>query len=164
MNIFRMNKKLSVSQFVTQSGLIAAFYVALSLLSEAFGLSAGPVQFRLSEVLTVLPIFTYAAIPGLFVGCVISNLLSGCVILDVVFGSIVTLVAAILTYMLRKFKILPLLPPIVLNAFIIPIIFKYCYMLNDAYYYMVLTVGLGEIVTCGVLGFLLRKALSKFER
>ena len=96
-----INEK-SNAQKITMAGIIAAIYVVLTFVAQAFGLASGAIQFRLSEVLTILPMFTAAAIPGLTVGCVLANILTGCAIWDVVFGSFATLLGAIGTHLLRK--------------------------------------------------------------
>ena len=74
--------------FITQAAAIAALYTVLTLTAGAFGLANGAIQLRISEALTILPFFTPAAIPGLFIGCVVSNILTGCVIWDIIFGSL----------------------------------------------------------------------------
>ena len=86
---------------VSQAAVIAALYVVLTFVSALMGLASGVIQVRLSEALTVLPAFTPAAIPGVFIGCLLSNLLGGATMLDVVFGSLTTLAAALLTRKLR---------------------------------------------------------------
>ena len=90
------------TNFITRAGLIAAMYVALTFVAQIFGLASGAIQFRLSEALTILPMFTSAAIPGLAVGCILANVLTGCAMWDVVFGSLATLLGAVGTYYLRK--------------------------------------------------------------
>ena len=75
------NKKVL---FITQGAVIAAIYVVLTYIVSLLGLTNGVIQVRLSEALTILPVFTPAAIPGLVVGCVISNILTGAVIWDVI--------------------------------------------------------------------------------
>ena len=80
-------KKQSV-RYLVHSAAIAALYVVLTYISSLFGMANGAVQLRLSEALTILPIFTPAAVPGLFVGCIIANIISGCAIWDIIFGSI----------------------------------------------------------------------------
>ena len=90
----------STAQTVAFGGIIAALYVALTYLANLLGLASGAIQVRFSEALTILPVFTPAAIPGLFVGCVLSNILTGCMPLDVLFGSIATLLGAVGTYFL----------------------------------------------------------------
>ena len=147
--------------FVSQGAIIAALYVVLTMLANALGLANYPVQLRFSEALTVLPLFTGAAIPGLFVGCLISNILSGAVIWDVIFGSLATLIGAIGTYLLRRYKLLPLLPPIISNTLIVPFVLAYGYGIEGTIPFFMLTVGLGEVISCGVLGYLLMLVLRK---
>lgn len=108
-----MKKKGMSVKFITQAAVIAAIYVVLVVIFNY--ISFGPVQFRIAEALTILPYFTPAAIPGLFVGCIIANILGGAIVWDVVFGSIATLIGAIGTYLLRKHKWLAPVPPIVAN-------------------------------------------------
>ena len=93
------NKK---TLFITQSAMIAALYVAATYAANLLGLASGAVQLRISEALTVLPAFTFAAVPGLFIGCAAANLLTGCALWDVVFGSAATLIAAFGTYKFGK--------------------------------------------------------------
>ena len=147
--------------FVSQGAIIAALYVVLTMLANALGLANYPVQLRFSEALTVLPLFTGAAIPGLFVGCLISNILSGAVIWDVIFGSLATLIGAIGTYLLRRYKLLPLLPPIISNTLIVPFVLAYGYGIEGTIPFFMLTVGLGAAISCGVLGYLLMLVLRK---
>ncbi len=147
--------------FLAQGALIAALYVVITLYVNTFNLANGAIQLRLSEALTVLPVFTPAAIPGLFIGCLLSNTLTGCVIWDIVFGSIATLIGSIGTYFLRKSKFIFTLPPVVANMFIVPLVLKYAYGLSDAYWYLVLTVGIGEVLSVCVAGFVLKNALEK---
>ena len=153
-------KKRSVL-YLAQGAMIAAMYVALTMLSNAFGLASGVIQVRISEALTILPYFTPAAIPGLFVGCLISNILAGGVIWDVIFGSLATLIGAVVTYLLRKVKWLAPVPPIVSNMLIVPFVLRYAYGMQDALWFMALTVGAGEVISAGVLGILLLLALEK---
>lgn len=148
---------------VTQAALIAALYVALTYLANAFGLASGAIQLRLSEALTILPFFTPSAVPGLFIGCVISNLLTGCAIWDVIFGSIATLLGAIFTYLLRKHKFLAPIPPIVANTLIVPFVIAFVYGSEHSIPFLMITVGIGEILSCGVLGMLLLLALDKHK-
>ena len=148
---------------MAHSAIIAALYVVLTYLANALGLASGAIQIRFSESLTILPVFTSAAIPGLFIGCFISNLLSGCVIWDVIFGSIATLIGALCTYLLRKYKKLACIPPILSNTIIIPFVLKYAYGLPAGLGYFILTIGVGEIVSCGILGTALLLYLQKYE-
>ncbi|MBE6992804.1 MAG: QueT transporter family protein [Ruminococcaceae bacterium] len=153
-----MNNK---TRFLTYGSVIAALYVALTLLANALGLASGVIQVRLSEALTILPMFTPAAVPGLFVGCVLANLLTGCAPWDVVFGSLATLIGALGTWKLAKNKWIAPLFPILSNAIIVPFVLQYVYAFEGSYRYFFITVGLGEIVSCGVLGLLLYNALIK---
>ena len=132
------------------------------MLSNLFGLANGAVQLRLSEALTILPAFTASAIPGLSVGCLLSNLLTGCAPWDVVFGTVATLIGAIGTRFIgRNNKFLAAIPPILSNAIIIPFVLQKVYGVEDGFWYLFATVGLGEILSCGVLGCLLYTVLKK---
>ena len=149
-------------RFITYSAIIAALYVILTGLSAVLHLASGPIQIRLAEALTVLPVFTPTAIPGLFLGCVLANFLTGSLIWDVVFGSLATLIGAIGTYFLRKkSKYLAVLPPIASNMLIVPAVLQYVYGEEQVYWILMLTVGVGEILSAGVCGLILHKTLSK---
>ena len=151
--------------FLTLSAMIAALYVVLTLLASALGLSSYAVQVRFSEALCILPCFTTAAIPGLFFGCLIANLFTG-TIWDIILGSLATLIGAIGTYLLRKNRWLATLPPIIANALIIPFVILLAGDLPFSYpvfWGMVGTVGLGEMISCGVLGLLLYQVLNKYK-
>ncbi len=154
------NKKVL---FLTQAAMIGALYVILTHLAALLGLSSGAIQVRISEALTILPAFTPAAIPGLFIGCILANATTGCHIYDILFGSIATLIGAIGTYALRnhKLKFLMPLPPILANMLIVPFILQYVHSAPESLPFLVLTVGIGEIITCGVLGMLLYVPLHK---
>ncbi len=154
-------KRKNKARGIAVAAIIAACYVVLTLISSAFGLSAGGIQVRFSETLTVLPVFTPYAIPGLFVGCLVANTLTGCAIWDILFGSLTTLAAAFFTYILRKYKIISLIPPIIFNSIVIPLILINVYSANGAFLYFSLTVFIGQFISCGILGTLLRKSLNK---
>lgn len=150
-------------KLICQGGIIAALYLALTLLANALGLANYAVQVRFSESLTILPYFTPAAVPGLFVGCLLSNILTGCALPDIIFGSLATLIGAVSTYMLRnKSKWLAPLPAIVSNAIIVPFVLLYAYGIEPLWFSFV-TVTAGEIISCGVLGMLLLNALRKYD-
>ncbi len=155
-----MKKKNGV-RFTVQAAAIAALYVVLTFVSAALGLSSGVIQLRLSEALCVLPVFFPAAVPGLFVGCIIANFLTGSIFIDVIFGSLATLIGAIGTRLLKKNKILCLAPPIISNTLIIPFVLAFAYNFDGSIFYFMLTVGLGEVLSCGVLGYFLSSALKK---
>lgn len=157
------------TQHLVQGALIAAIYTVLTLLAAAANLAYGPVQFRFSEALTILPIFTPAAVPGLAIGCLLSNIWSGYGAADMVFGTLATLLAAIVTRMVRniRFKDIPYLapfPPVLFNgiivgleiAFLSPGGFVWATFVSTA-----LSVGAGELVICYVLGLPLASALEK---
>ena len=147
--------KNSTARKVAFGGLIAALYVALTYIANLFGLASGAIQVRVSEALTILPVFTPAAIPGLTVGCIIANIVTGCLPWDVVFGSLATLIGAIGTRLLRKNPYIAWIPPVVSNMAIVPIVLQKVYSVPDSWWYLVLTVGAGEVISCGVLGLLL---------
>ena len=151
------------TQFITMAGVIAAAYVVLTFIAQTVGLASGAIQFRLSEVLTILPMFTTAAIPGLAVGCVLANILTGCALWDVVFGSIATLFGALGTHLLKKTEnpYLGCLPPIISNMLIVPAVLMKVYGAPESYWYLMLTVGIGEVVCCGVLGVIFYKVIKK---
>ena len=148
---------------VTVAAVTAALYVALTYLASLVGLSSGVIQFRLSEMLCILPAFLPAAIPGLFIGCILANLLTGAVVWDIVFGSLATLIGAIGAYLLRHRKYLITLPTIISNTVIVPFVLIYAYGMETiaSYPFFALTVAVGEIVCAGVLGTLLYFALQK---
>ena len=157
----KMRKNKS-TKFITQAGIIAALYLVLTYVANLMGLASGAIQVRLSEVLTILPVFTWAAVPGLAIGCLIANLLTGCAIWDVVMGSIATLIGAVGTrYLGRKNKWLAPIPPILANAIIVPFVLQYAYGVEDAYWFLFATVGLGEVISCGILGMIFFNKLSK---
>ncbi len=126
---------------LVRAGLIAGLYVALSLLT--FPVASGAIQFRLSEALTILPLFFVEAIPALFVGCILSNLITGCFLLDVILGSVITLVASICTYfwgkLVKKSALRIILGgffPVVLNAIFLPLIWFFAYGAIEYVYYL----------------------------
>lgn len=153
-----MNKK---TIYICQAAMIAAIYVVLTIFINAFGLANGAIQVRISEALCILPIFTPAAIPGLFVGCLLANTITGAVIFDVIFGSIATLIGAIGTYYLRNTKFVFTLPPVIANTIVVPLVLKYAYGLGDAYLYLVVTILIGEVLSICLLGMVLKAALWK---
>ena len=149
--------------FLTQAAMIAALYVVLTFISNAFGLASGAIQVRISEALTIFPYFTPSAVPGLFAGCLISNLLTGAALPDVIFGSIATLLGAVGTRALRKWKWLAPIAPIVSNTLIVPLILTYVYEIPGGLPYLMLTVGIGEIISCGIFGLFLLSVLQKYQ-
>lgn len=145
---------------ITQGAAIAALYVVLTLVFAP--ISFGPVQVRVAEALCILPMFTPAAVPGLFIGCLIANMIGGGIILDVIFGSLATLIGAVLGYMLRSNRWLVPVPAVIANALIVPFVLVYGYGVTDvALPVLMLQILLGEIAGCYVLGELLGAALLK---
>lgn len=167
------NKKVL---FVVQAAVIAAVYVVLTYFISAFNLASGAIQVRVSEALCVLPFFTPAAIPGLFLGCLLSNLLTGCIVWDVIFGSLATLLGALGTWLISgrpglkkdnaagRSRWLAPLPPILANTLIVPFVLYYAYRFPGSIPYFMLTVGIGEIISCGILGLLLLNVLNKYKK
>lgn len=145
---------------LTQAAIIVALYIVLTFLANAFGLANYAVQVRFSESLTILPYFTKTAIPGLFIGCLLSNILTGCAIPDIIFGSLATLIGAIVTYALRRYKWTASIGPILSNALIVPFVLLYAYGIQPLWFSFI-TVIIGEIISCGVLGMLLLFTLEK---
>ena len=147
------------TKMMAQGAVIAAVYVVLTL---AFApISFGAVQFRISEALCILPFFTVAAVPGVSIGCLLANILAGAALPDIIFGTLATLIGAIISYRLRSVsKWLVCVSPILANAIIIPFVLKFAYGMTDLIPYMMLTVGIGEVLAVGVLGNLLMLALE----
>lgn len=155
------NKDSNKVLLLVQAAMIAALYIVLTFIANALGLASQAIQVRFSEALTILPYFTPAAIPGLFVGCLLSNILTGCALPDIIFGSLATLIGALLTRKLRKHKWMAPVPPIVANAIIVPLVLLYAYGVKPLWLSFI-TVTAGEIISCGVLGMLLLFALQKY--
>jgi uncharacterized membrane protein len=173
-----MQKQNRTVYFLCQSALIAAAYAVLTLAAAALGWAYGPIQFRFSEALTILPALTPAAVPGLAVGCFLSNLGSPLGPVDWIFGTLATLLAALWSRSLRHIKVrgipvLAPLPPVICNAVIIGLEIA---CLGDSGFSMsgfsmaaflpnALYVGLGELVICYGLGlpllYILEHALQK---
>ena len=155
--------------------------MSLTLLSGLFGLSSGAIQVRISEALCVLPVFVPWSAVGLWIGCIIANALTNAVPWDIVFGSLATLLGALGALLLGTFarrardagrrkasvllKILVPLPTVLSNAAIVPLVLMYAYGVTDmGYWLLVLTVGLGEIISAWVIGLLLLFLLEKNQK
>ena len=145
--------------FLVQAAMIGAIYVVLTV---AFApISFGEVQIRFSEALTLLPFFTPAAVPGLFVGCLLANILGGAILPDIIFGSLATLIGAVGTYLLRKkSRYLAPIPPIAANTIIVPFVLHFGYGVNLPIPLMMLTVGAGEVISAGIIGLILLNVLN----
>lgn len=148
--------------FMCQAAMIAAIYIVITVIGGA--LSFGEIQIRFAEALTILPVFTPAAVPGLFIGCILANILGGAILPDIIFGSLATLIGACFTWTLRnKSRYLAPLPPIIANAVIVPFILRFGYQVPLPVPFMMLTVGIGEVISCGALGLILYAALNKYR-
>lgn len=155
---------------LVEASVIAAIYAALTV--AIYPLSYGAVQFRFSEALTVLPVFTPAAIPGLTIGCFIANITGPYSWIDAVFGTLATLLASLCTYFARniRFRGVPLLSfffPVLFNAVIIGLEINLFFLPEgESFTFMgflvsALWVGVGELVVCYLLGTPLFAAISK---
>ncbi len=159
-----MNQK---TRFLATAAMIAAMYVALSWISQLLGLCSGAIQCRISEALCVLPVFTFAAVPGVTVGCLITNLLFGSGNpFDILFGTLATLIGVLIAYAIRKLPYLASIPTILSNAIIIPavLILFFPEMNWSMYPLLFVQIGLGEVIACGVLGTLLVWYLDKHPK
>lgn len=147
------------TKFLVQAALLAAIYSALTIVLGSFGY--GPIQFRIAEALTVLPAVMPSAIPGLFIGCILANWFGGFGMIDIIFGSLATLLAGFSTYLLRKYRFLFPLPPVIFNAIIVG---AYVYILYDNSFSMALTmffIGISEFIICYTLGLPLISFIKK---
>ena len=166
--------KTSNTTFITQAAMIAALYVALCMVFAP--ISYGEVQLRVAEALTILPVFTPAAIPGLAIGCFIANLTGGGILPDMIFGTAATLIGAVGTRLLKKKPALAWIPPVISNMIIVPLVLIHVYQVPDVsvtlpftqttlsgsgFLPLMLTVGIGEIISCGILGLLVYKAAKR---
>jgi uncharacterized membrane protein len=162
--------KKSATFFLARTAIITALYVALSLL--VMPLSFGFIQVRISEGLTLLALIMPESIPGLYLGCIISNLVGGCAPLDIIFGSLVTLVAAVLTFLSGKIikktwlKILVGgIFPVLLNALFLPLIWYYCYgKLEFIYIVQAGIIFLGQALAVYLVGTPLYLVVKKYNR
>ena len=154
-------KSVKSAYFIAQAAMIAALYVVLTMLFAPISFSE--VQVRISEALTILPLFTPAAIPGLFIGCIIANVMGGCVLWDIVFGSIATLLGAFFGYLLRGNRYLVPIPAIAANTVIIPLVLRYAYGINLPMIVLILSIAAGEIISCYVLGEILGTILLRYK-
>lgn len=144
---------------IVSGAAIAAVYVVLTVLAASVNLASGAIQVRFSEALTVLPFFTPTAVPGLAVGCLLSNILTGCALPDIIFGTLATLLGALGTRMLKGHRFLCTLPPVIANTLIVPFVLTYAYHIPGGIPYLMLTVGIGEVIACMILGQILLTAL-----
>lgn len=162
------------SAFIFQTIVIAIAYVILTLIANAFSMAKGIVQVRISDALCVMPFFTPAAIPGLVIGSVVSNIIisvsedpiTGAMVLSsasqyyVIFCGIAIFAGSIGAYLLRKNKFIVSIPAIILNTVTVVLLFRYAFRFEDSSLKCLCTVGVGEIIACGLLGTALLLALE----
>lgn len=158
-----MNNYRKSTRYLCTAAIIAALYVVLTFVSNVFGLASGAIQIRISEALCVLPFFTAAAVPGVTIGCLITNLLMGVSVYDIIFGTVATFIGVIIAYALRKSMWLVPIPTVISNTVIIPLVLYFSGMGEQGIPFIALTVCIGEIISCGILGILLIKVLSKYR-
>ena len=153
---------------IVLAGIIAALYSVLTVLAASLNLASGAIQVRFSEVLTILPFFSFAGVPGVTIGCLVSNIVIGSDIFDIIFGTLATFIGAVGTWyigiLFKKtgkniLKFLAPLPPIIANTIIVPFVLAYAYHVPDGIPFLMLTVGAGEVISCGILGLILLTAL-----
>ena len=155
-------RNMTVRELV-RGAIIAAVYALLTIVLAP--ISSGLIQCRVSEAMSVLPYFTFSAVPGLFIGCLIANLLTGAPIYDVVFGSLATLLAAYMTYLLRKRapKWFAPLPSVVVNALVVGALLTYVYQVGVGYWVAAGYVALGQAIACFALGLPLMSLLNTYR-
>ncbi len=167
-----MQSKIKSNQMVRKiahTASIAALYVVLTGVSSAFGLSYSGIQFRLSEMLTILPVFSPFAVTGLTLGCFISNLASPLGIIDIIFGTFSTFISACLTRLLSEIKIknIPILaplPPVVMGAVVVGAMLSFLMPEGFSFYAFfasAISVGIGQFVMCYGFGIPLYLFLNK---
>lgn len=154
-------KKRFDTRFLCEVGVIAALYAVLTMVLAP--ISYGPMQVRVSEALCVLPYFTTAAVPGLFIGCLIANCFglifgSSLGLMDIIVGSLATLFASWLASKVRFRPLVPL-PAVVCNALLVPWVLNV--MLGEPYWLGVLWVGAGQGLACYGIGLPLLYILER---
>lgn len=157
------------TKILVRAGLISALYVVLSLIT--FPIASGAIQFRISEALTILPLFFIEAVPALFVGCLLSNFITGCMVFDVLFGSLITLVASLLTYLtgilIKNIKLSLVIGgifPVILNALFLPLIWLLAGVIEYAYWVQVGILLISQALSVYLLGFPLGLAILRKEK
>lgn len=150
------------TKHIVMSAVIAAIYAVMTL--SLYVISYGPIQFRLSEALTILPVFTANAIPGLTIGCIIANIMGGYGIMDVVFGGVATLLAAVCTRVFRKNSFMALFSPVFFNSLIVGPMLYFVVPESKSLLFNIFTVGAGEFVVCFAVGYPLIRLLKKYPK
>lgn len=154
------NKKARSSLvYICEASAIAALYTVITIAIGPLGNAA--IQCRIPEAMCVLAIFTPAAIPGLTIGCLVSNFATGCLWQDILFGTLATLIGAVGARLLRRIWWLVPMPTVVANTLIVPFVLAYAYHAPEGIGFLMLTVGIGEVISAYVLGIALYFALRK---
>lgn len=156
-----MKNKIN-AKAITKIAIIAAIYAGITI--AVAPLSYAVMQIRISEAMTILPVFTPLAIPGLFIGCLLANLLSPVGMVDVIVGSLATLIGAAGTYALRKHRFLAMCCPVISNGVLIGGMLHYVAGVNLPLYVCILWVALGEAAACIVIGLALGNLLDRHKR
>ncbi|MBE7022139.1 MAG: QueT transporter family protein [Ruminococcaceae bacterium] len=157
-----IKQRSSKTKSLVLSAAIAAIYAVLTLLLAP--ISYGPVQLRVAEVMTVLPIFTSCAVPGLTVGCIVANLFGGFGLYDIIFGSLATLLGGLGTRALRKKPIIAVWPPVLSNAVIVGSMLYFVVPDSPALLWNIISVGLSQMLICVGLGIPFIWLLKKYPR
>ncbi len=151
------------TRMLTRAAIIAAIYCVLTAVLPM--LSYGTVQIRFAEILTVLPCYTFAAVPGLFVGCALANLIGLATgvtgLLDIFIGSFATLISAFLTYKLKKNRLIALLPPVIINALFVGL--ELTFVSDIPFYINALSIAAGEAIACYLLGYTVSLIFDKYK-
>lgn len=158
-------KRFSVKQ-IAFCGLIAAMYVVFTWILGEFGY--GPIQFRFSECMTVLPFAFPVATAGLTVGCFLANLMSTVGPLDLILGTVATLLGALGTQACRKRDLwwLAPLPPVLSNGIFIGILLTAYSETRTFSYFLTMAaqIGLSEFICCYALGLPLLFAIRHYQK
>ena len=152
--------KTEKTRGIAFGGVIAALYVVLTFVAQAFGLASGAIQVRFSEALCLLPCLVPAAVPGLTLGCLLANWLTGCAPWDIVFGTLATLIGAIGTLKMKDRPMLSWIPPVLSNTVIVPIVLMKVYGVDTAWPLLTFQIFAGEMISVCLLGLLLYKAVK----
>ena len=148
--------------YITEASAIAALYTVITIAIGPLGSAA--IQCRIPEAMCMLAIFTPAAIPGMTIGCLISNIATGCLWQDVLFGTLATFIGVVGARLLRRIWWLVPMPTVVANTLIVPFVLAYAYHAQEGVPFLMLTVGIGEVISAYVLGIALYFALRKNAR
>ena len=162
-----MQEKWFSTKKIARAGIIASLYIATSFVTAP--IASGAIQIRLSEALTLLCLIFPESVLAVFIGCVFSNLITGCAPYDIIFGSAITLMAGLCTYTVGKIiknKIFSIiiggLFPVLLNAFLLPLVWLFCYDTGEYVYILqVVFLIIGQAIAVYGLGIPLILSINK---